>query len=123
MSYEERLKIPIIGNDELEFYTLDETLIAKGYLRIVIGGRGPYIEFTEDQINWDNTFIPDTQEWRKDSTNAFYIEHRTTDKANVKIYEQKKLVDYADYKIGLFYISPFDLCTKDGRIIEPLRKK
>ncbi len=37
------------------------------------------------------------------------MEWRTKDHSNVKIYDQKRTVDYADCKVGLFYIFPFDL--------------
>lgn len=37
-----------------------------------------------------------------------YVEWRTKDQSTVKLYEQSKTVDYADYKVGLFYISPLD---------------
>ena len=35
---------------------------------------------------------------------VFYVEWRTKDQSNVKVYDQKRTVDYADYKVGLFYI-------------------
>jgi len=41
----------------------------------------------------------------------------------VKIYDQKRTVDYADYKVGLFYISPFDLCVEKEPVITKLEKK
>jgi hypothetical protein len=48
---------------------------------------------------------------------------RTQDPRNVKVYEQKKIVDCADYKVGLFYISPFDLFVEGGPVITKLAKK
>ena len=48
---------------------------------------------------------------------------RTKDQSNVKVYEQKKIVDCADYKVGLFYISPFDLFVEGGPVITKLAKK
>jgi len=116
----ERLNIPYkFGNSELKFYTSTGLLVCQGYLRIVIGGRGPYVEFEEEAIIIENIKIPKDQEWRIDSENAFYIEFRTIDEANIKIYFQKKRVEYAAYKIGLCYVSPFDLFFTDGsRVIE-----
>jgi len=32
-------------------------------------------------------------------------------------------VDYADYKVGLFYISPFDLFVEGEPVIPKLEKK
>ena len=44
-SYSERLKIPLEGDETLQLYTKSGTKVATGYERIVIGDRGPYIEF------------------------------------------------------------------------------
>jgi hypothetical protein len=41
----------------------------------------------------------------------------------VKIYEQSKTVDYADYKMGLFYVSPFELFVEGEPVITKLEKK
>jgi hypothetical protein len=38
----------------------------------------------------------------------------------VKVYDQKKIVDYADYKVGLFYISAFDLFVDGEPVITKL---
>jgi len=111
---EKRLNIPLKAESILEFFTSTGLLLCHSYLRIVIGGRGPYVEFNESQIVDDNVKIPRDQEWRINSENAFYVEFRSIDKANVKVYYQRKKVGYADYKIGLCYISPFDLYLKDG---------
>jgi len=51
------------------------------------------------------------------------VEWRTKDQSNVKVYEQKRRVEYADYKVGLFYISPFDLFVGGEPVITKLEKK
>ena len=51
------------------------------------------------------------------------MEWRTNDQSNVKVYDQKRTVDYADYKVGLFYISPFDLFIEGEVVITKLEKK
>jgi hypothetical protein len=51
------------------------------------------------------------------------VESRTKDQSNVKVYDQKRTVDYADYKVGLFYISPFDLFVEGEAVITKLEKK
>ena len=51
------------------------------------------------------------------------MEWRTKDQSNVKVYEQKRSVDYADYKVGLFYISPFDLFIEGEAVITKLEKR
>jgi hypothetical protein len=51
------------------------------------------------------------------------LEWRTNDESRVKVYEQSRTVDYTDYKVGLFYISPFDLFVEGGAVITELEKK
>jgi hypothetical protein len=51
------------------------------------------------------------------------VEWRTNDEGNMKVYEQKRTVDYADYKVGLFYISPFDLFVEGEKVIAKLERK
>lgn len=97
------------GNDELEFYSTCGTLLAVGYIRVVIGKRGPYVELDKKHIRWENFIVPKEEEYRLPNRVVFYDEYRSTDSAFVKLYLQKRLVTYADYKIGLCYISPTDL--------------
>jgi hypothetical protein len=106
------LILPVKGNSTILFYTKKSSYpIAHGYIRVVIGERGPYIEFSKDQIRQNDIFIPDRTMWRVNDPNAFYIEYRSLNVDNVMVYYQKKTVTYADYKIGLFYISPYDLTS------------
>jgi hypothetical protein len=51
------------------------------------------------------------------------VERRKKDQSNVKVYEQKRTVEYADYKVGLIYISPFDLFVEGEAVITKLEKK
>ena len=53
----------------------------------------------------------------------FCLEWRTVDQSNVKVYEQSRTVDYSDYKVGLFYISPFDLYVEGEAVITKLERK
>lgn len=106
--YKDLLKIPENGTS-LELKTSFDTVIARKYERVVIGQRGPYIEFTTNQILCDKLFIPKNQLYRLSDPKIYYIEFRTNDDSNVKVYYQMRTVAYADYKIGYFYISPADL--------------
>jgi hypothetical protein len=122
--YEKRLLLSIEGNTKTKFYTKTGLLIAEGYTRIVIGQRGPYLEFLESQIAKENIHIPEDQKYRLDNRTTYYNEWRTNDKSFVKIYEQKKTVAYADYKIGMWYISPFDLKTNALQmLVKPLKEE
>lgn len=121
-NYKKRLQIPIEGNCDTIFTTKNGTVVAIGYERIVLGGRGPYIEFNRGQLLANNLHIPKTEEKRINNGIYYYVELRSNDDSNVKVYHQKKEVSYADYKVGLFYISPFDLLADGKIIIEKLVK-
>jgi len=95
-----------------KLFTLYGLLLAHHYERIVIGDRGPYIEFQE--ILLENTYVPKTELWRFYSSSAYYLELRSRDNSNIKIYGQLKRVDYADYLPGFYYISPYDLRDENG---------
>jgi hypothetical protein len=122
-NYAERLKIPLMGGIH-QFYSSSRTLIANGYLRVVIGGRGPYVEFSGDNIVFSSLYVPLEAEYRLNSKSVYYIELRSEDEANVKVYYQLKPVLYADYRVDYYYISPFDLWLEDGTpVITKLNKK
>ena len=125
-NYQERLKIPLEGDNSTRFETGTGLHVATGYTRIVIGQRGPYIEFSPDQIILANLHVPKNERDRLREPRrsyVYYFEWRTNDDANVKVYEQKKTVDYADYKVGLLYISPFDLFVEGEPVITKLDRK
>lgn len=95
--------------------------MAIGYERVVIGGRGPYIEFTDDQIQRDAIRIPTSKEYKLHNSMSYYHEYRSDDSSYVKVYYQKIGVQYADYKVGYWYISPEDLLAEDiGEVMGPL---
>ncbi|MFA4971543.1 MAG: hypothetical protein WC683_02940 [bacterium] len=48
--YAARLRIPVEGSTMMRLYTETGVLFSVGYRRVVIGGRGPYIEFERSQI-------------------------------------------------------------------------
>jgi hypothetical protein len=104
--------IPQEGLADAQFHSADGMLLAQGYMRVLIGGRGAYIELASGQMVLENLHIPHGQEWRLQSENAYYIEHRSRDATNVKVYEQRRTVGYADYRIGMFYIAPGDVVIK-----------
>ena len=113
LSFKERLKIPIDGNPDIKFYTKDGLLLAHGYTRVVIGGRGPYIEFETDNIVKQNISIPKHAEYKLTQSLAYYHEYRSNDKCFVKLYYQMLGVSYADYKVGKWYIDPDKVKTDE----------
>ena len=113
-SFSKRLRIPLEGMDKLSLYSKKGTLLAIGYTRVVIGKRGPYVEFNDSQIQKDKFIIPERELYRLTNGVSYYIEYRSLDECNVMLYHQKRTVAYADYKIGMYYISPFDLVMKNN---------
>jgi hypothetical protein len=95
-----------IGKDADVVKTLSGFVIATSFRRIVYGGRGAYVEFTPNQMFMFHLTIPSSQQWRISSRVAYYIEYRTKDESNVKVYFQLRPVVYADYIPGMLYIAP-----------------
>jgi DNA repair photolyase len=102
-----KLVILVAGNGQTRFETKGGLHIANGYNRVVLGDRGAYVEFEPDQMVHQNLIRPE-------QNHRFFEEWRSNDENNVMVYDQKRTVAYADYKIGKFYISPLDLVC-DGK--------
>lgn len=96
----------------INLFTEFNEKVASGYRRIVIGERGPYVELESLTAQ---LFIPKSEEYRLKSDVVYYVHYRVASKALVKVYYQKKSVGYADYQIGMYYISPLDLFTEDRK--------
>lgn len=105
------------GNSGIELFSKSRSVLSRGYNRIVIGGRGPYVEFTDEQINFKSFYIPKDRLFRVTDRRVYYIEFRSIDESNVKLYYQLQTVAYADYKIGMLYISPYDLFFSTGQCL------
>jgi hypothetical protein len=90
--------------------------IATGYLRVVVGDRGPYIELATEQLRQRRLYVPPAARWRFASATAFYEEYRTRPD-EIMVYHQRLPVTYADYRVGHWYISPFDLRDRHGRVL------
>lgn len=117
--YIERLNIPVEGSDGITFFTCSGLVIAEGYERVVIGDRGPYIEFSDRQIVKGNIQVPDDQLWRLEPwrDKIYYHEYRSKCPSNVKLYYQVRKVAYTDYREGLWYVSPFDLSSEQFEVL------
>lgn len=113
-AYEQRLSVPLAGLPDVRLFTRSGTHVATGYDRIVVGDRGPYVEFNDEQL---------VREALRESgaSHYYYVELRTVPD-DVKVYVQVHRVDYADYVPGKCYVSPFDLYDDAGQaLIKPLR--
>ena len=102
----------IINGSDTVLCTKTGAVVCNGYTRIVVGDYGAFIEFDEEQANLDEYIIAPGQEYRVNnprySKNVKYIWMTIPDGSNIKIYKQKKKVAYADYKSGMFYVSPHE---------------
>lgn len=82
------------------------------YNRIVIGDYGAFVEILPEDIIHENIKVKQGQEYR--DVDERYAKHTkyswltSNDQTNIKIYFQKKPVDYADYVPGRYYISPYE---------------
>lgn len=99
--------IPILDKSK-PLYDHQDRILSKGFTRIVIGDYGPYVEISPDQIIRDALWIPKEQEFRLNGD--FYGKYvwYTSDGVN-KIYHQIRTVNYADYLINCYYISPYEV--------------
>lgn len=91
----------------MKLYFKDGTLFADNYIRIVYGGRGNYIELNRDQIKVKlvskfNQPIPTTVP----NDEPFFYYWLIPEGRKEKVYWQVKTVNYADYRIGYYYIDP-----------------
>src|ERR1035437_1075339 len=100
--YAHRLLVPISGDPLFPLYTSTHLLVATGFARVVIGGRGPYVEFADGQVIHGALL-------QAEISHYYYNEWRTDDAANLKFYHQKFTVDYADYLVERWYATPFEL--------------
>jgi len=111
-----------IGRDDAVFLTPNGTRFAVGYVRVVYGDHGPYVEFEREQICARlkpkfNRPVP---------AGSYYEWLEPAGGSGVKVYDQKRDVKhiknaptggfagnrtegYADYRPGMIYVSPFDL--------------
>ena len=106
----------VAGEAEARLYTLDGTLLCKGYERIVIGDYGAFIEISPERISKNSLRCKPGQEYRisdeRFASNVKYLWLTALDESDCKIYFQKKKVKYADYVPGMFYISPYEVCKE-----------
>lgn len=109
LTYEQRLRLPLTGDPSRKFFTKTGQLVATGYDRVVIGGRGPYVEFETSHMVQDNLVESKTR-------HHYYVELRTTID-DVKVYMQVRRVEYADYVPGRCYASPFELYDDTGAVL------
>lgn len=97
----------------LPIYTVGGVKVATEHNRIVHGGRGAYVEFLDEQVT-DNLVVTPGSEWRLDPEHpahdqCYFALYNPKGEVKTRIYHQHKTVDYADYVVGRWYISPTKL--------------
>ena len=103
----------------MRLFTASGLLLTCGYARVEFGGRGPYLELTEAQVQKVNLhgvpLVKDRHGYFYKHT--YYDELRSNCDSCVKVYYQRRTVEYADYRIGFYYVSPFALRDENGNEI------
>lgn len=114
--------LPEHGNVHTVFHTPRGTEFARGYVRVVYGDHGPYVEFLPDQVG--HALLPKFS--RPAPAEAYYEWLLPADGSNMKVYRQLRDVrnlrnppaggfrgdraeGYADYRPGRLYVSPWEL--------------
>lgn len=116
VKYFDRLVLPKIGFSEINFFTKNKLKIAKGYKQVVDFKSKPFIEFEENQIDFENIFIPKEKNWICLNSKFSHVEFYSKDYCKIKILKDKET--------KLFYISPFNLTSdKFSVLIKTLLRK
>ena len=97
------------NTNQIQLYTNSGSLVCTHYNRIVIGDYGAFVEFTPQQANEQIFIVMPGQEFRinnpRYSAHVKYEWLTIDDKSKIKIYRQKRTVTYADYIVGMYYVS------------------
>lgn len=124
------LGIPEEGNETTNFYLPSGNLFATGYVRIVYGDHGPYLEFEKEQVKAElkSRFENDIDELPAAKHLFYYFWLYPVSDPGIKVYLQIKPVTnlpnaprradgkpsrfnrkegYADYRRGYIYIDPY----------------
>lgn len=96
-------------------YFQNHECFINGYNRIVLGGHGPYIEFSPSYLFIGINLLPNReQSWRLDPKyKVKYLWLYPTGHPEIKVYQQVAPVKYADYKVGMFYVDLFSVLVEE----------
>lgn len=100
-----------IEGDDMPLFSPEGLKLCSRYNRVVVGDYGAYVEILPEDIEHSNIRVKEGQEYRDFDprySNSKYSWLTTKDNSDIKVYFQKKEVDYADYVPGRYYISPYD---------------
>ena len=112
------------GGSDMPLYAENGQLVCNGFERIVIGDYGAYVEFNDEQANLNHIITMPGQEYRQNDSYSCKFLALTLDgykneiskdiygKHSLLIYKQTNTVPYADYKVGKYYVSVYQI--KEG---------
>lgn len=102
------------GRKDCCVYTVENTLIAVGYNKIVVGDYGAFIEIDKKDLVFGNIKVKEGQEYRFEEKykSCKYYWLTAKDNSNIKVYHQKHCVDYARYEVDKIYVSPYEVILK-----------
>jgi len=83
LRYNNRILLPIAGDEKTIFFTKGRLKIAKGYSKALLL-KIPTIEFLKKNIALENLFIPHHLKWRIEEKSS-WIEYRSKDYCQVRI--------------------------------------
>lgn len=99
--------------DNAPLFDLNGVQICAKYERIVIGDYGAFVEIADADMCKANLCLQPGQEYRvsepRYADHVKYVWWTTINGSGPKLYEQKRTVPYADYRVGYWYVSPFDV--------------
>ena len=113
------------GSPSMLFFSKKGLLLAKGYLRVVYGDHGPYIEFLREHIDWSAWFCTRTgvgyyDKWApatKEDVLLYYqkrdVHHLPNPPAGKDSFRGNRKEGYADYRVGRLYISPYQIILRN----------
>lgn len=103
----------VMTGDDVPLETACGTEIAKGYTRIVIGDYGAFVEISPSQILMSRLHVKEGQTYRIEdpryAEHVKYLWYTANDRSDVKVYIQKRTVEYADYKPDMIYVSVYEV--------------
>lgn len=107
-------KIGVSKDDHIEVLLPDGVKLCKNIERIVIGDHGPYIEISPSDLLVKTECFKgrEYKHEEKYKNNIKYFDENPVGYNNVLLYNQVRGVTYADYKPGMYYVSPYDVVVK-----------
>lgn len=107
---------------DIDAYLDKDVKLCSHVERVVIGDHGPYVEFKPENL-LVKTECMSGKEFKHDekySKTVKYFDENPVGYGSVLLYNQQRTVTYADYKPGMYYVSPYDLYSI--KKIEPVKE-